>query len=109
MLKKSARRCKSFEEVYLIHGDAHSLPFRKDSFDKIFAFTVIQNLSNPIDALREFKRVAKKNSSIVVTTHKKAYSEKRFVEMIEKTYLNYQVIENKTKDHIAKCYNNTRY
>jgi demethylmenaquinone methyltransferase/2-methoxy-6-polyprenyl-1,4-benzoquinol methylase len=107
MLDKSVRRCKSYEDAYFIRGDAHNLPFRKDSFDKVFAFTVIQNLSNPIDALREFIRVAKDSSSIVVTTHKKTCTEKKFVEMIEKTYLNCQIIENKTKDHIAKCYKNT--
>jgi len=109
MIEKSVRRCKSFEKVHFIRGDAYNLPLRKDLFDKVFAFTVIQNLSNPIDALSEFKRVAKKNSSIVVTTHKKSYTEKRFVEMIEKTYLNCQVLENKTKDHITKCYKNTRH
>jgi ubiquinone/menaquinone biosynthesis C-methylase UbiE len=108
MLQKSVRRCKSYKEVNFILGDAHNLPFRKNSFDKIFAFTVIQNLSNPIDAIKEFTRVAKENSSIVITTHKKTFTEVRFVEMIEKTYLNYQIIENKTKDHIAKCYKNTK-
>jgi ubiquinone/menaquinone biosynthesis C-methylase UbiE len=109
MLEKSVRRCKSFLEVHFIRGDANNLPVRKDLFDKVFAFTVIQNLSNPIEALREFIRVAKDSSSIIVTTHKKTYTEKRFVETIEKTNLNYKIIENKTKDHIAKCSKNIRY
>ena len=40
-------------------GDAHSLPFKNDSFDVVLATEVLEHLKEPQRALNEMKRVLK--------------------------------------------------
>jgi SAM-dependent methyltransferase len=40
--------------------DAHVLPFKDDSFNIVHASHVLEHLSNPLEALREWYRVSKK-------------------------------------------------
>lgn len=40
-------------------GDIHSLPFADDSFDVVHAHQVLQHIADPVQALREMRRVAK--------------------------------------------------
>lgn len=37
--------------------DAHLLPFKNDSFQIVYASHILEHLENPIQAIREFKRV----------------------------------------------------
>ena len=40
-------------------GSAYDLPFSDDSFDVVYAHQVFQHLSQPVEALREVRRILK--------------------------------------------------
>ncbi|EAU37094.1 conserved hypothetical protein [Aspergillus terreus NIH2624] len=45
-------------------ADIHSLPFAKDTFDMVHVHQVLQHIADPVQALREMKRVAKPNGIV---------------------------------------------
>ncbi|MDQ3198674.1 MAG: methyltransferase domain-containing protein [Verrucomicrobiota bacterium] len=49
-------------------GDAHALPFRDNSFDRVFAFNVFEHLREPKTAAREILRVLKPGGALVLHT-----------------------------------------
>jgi SAM-dependent methyltransferase len=50
--------------VGVVVGDVMSLPFLDATFDAIFASALLQHLSNPLEALREARRVARPGAVI---------------------------------------------
>jgi len=64
--------CVEFEHKIFRHtdvvGDAHLLPFRDDSFDRVFAFNVFEHLRDPKIAAREIHRVLKPGGSVAIHT-----------------------------------------
>ena len=49
-------------------GDAHTLPFRDGSFDRVFSFNVFEHLRDPAGAAREILRVLKPGGAVAVHT-----------------------------------------
>jgi SAM-dependent methyltransferase len=45
-------------------GDAYELPFADDSFDIVFAASLLHHLERPVDALKEMRRVARRGVAI---------------------------------------------
>lgn len=70
-------------EVFVLQADMDHLPFKRDFFDGVFAFTVLQNMPDPAETLGELKRVAKKGGRVVVTALKKAISFDKFLDLLE--------------------------
>ncbi len=64
--------CLEFEHKIFRHtdvvGDAHSLPFRDNIFDRVFAFNVFEHLRDPKAAAREIYRVLKPGGSVAIHT-----------------------------------------
>jgi SAM-dependent methyltransferase len=64
--------CVEFEHKVFRHtdvvGDAHFLPFRDNSFDRVFAFNVFEHLRDPKIAAREIHRVLKPGGSVAIHT-----------------------------------------
>jgi uncharacterized protein YbaR (Trm112 family) len=64
--------CIEFEHQIFRHtnvvGDAHSLPFRDDVFDYVFAFNVFEHLRDPRAAAAEIFRVLKPSGSVAIHT-----------------------------------------
>ena len=64
--------CIEFEHKIFKHtdvvGDAHHLPFRDASFDRVFAFNVFEHLREPARAATEIARVLKPNGSVTIHT-----------------------------------------
>ena len=64
--------CVEFEHKIFKHtdvvGDAHQLPFRDNSFDRVFAFNVFEHLRKPERAAAEIARVLKPNGSVAIHT-----------------------------------------
>ncbi|MCS5499128.1 methyltransferase domain-containing protein [Cnuibacter physcomitrellae] len=52
-------RDQGVDTVEFVTGDAYHLPFDDDTFDVVHAHQVLQHLADPVDALREFRRVVK--------------------------------------------------
>lgn len=51
----------------LVQGFGESLPFKKDSFDKIYCLEVIEHCRDPLQILKEANRVLKINGHCVLT------------------------------------------
>jgi uncharacterized protein YbaR (Trm112 family)/predicted SAM-dependent methyltransferase len=64
--------CIEFEHKIFKHtdvvGDAHRLPFRDASFDRVFAFNVFEHLREPARAAAEIARVLKPTGLVAVHT-----------------------------------------
>jgi ubiquinone/menaquinone biosynthesis C-methylase UbiE len=61
-----AKRNKSHPNSDYARIDVTALPFSTSTFDLIFAKDLLHHLSNPLRALREFKRVLKSNGMMVI-------------------------------------------
>jgi ubiquinone/menaquinone biosynthesis C-methylase UbiE len=99
LLLAKRQRGKS-ENVFLVLADADHLPFKKDVFDFVFAFTVLQNMPRPEETLTEFKYSAKHNCRFVITGLKAAISLESLGALIETA--GFQVIALKDHD-ILRC------
>ena len=64
--------CIEFEHKIFKHtdvvGDAHQLPFRDGSFDRVFAFNVFEHLREPPRAAAEVARVLKPGGTVSIHT-----------------------------------------
>jgi ubiquinone/menaquinone biosynthesis C-methylase UbiE len=59
---------------HLVQADADFKPFRAGVFNTLFSVTLIQNMPNPLDTLREMRRVGRPRSRVIITALKKAFS-----------------------------------
>lgn len=53
--------------------DAHFLPFKDDTFDEVYSKNLFEHLRNPLNALREQKRVLRPQGKIVLITDHASY------------------------------------
>lgn len=80
-------RAHRFCNVHMVQADADHLPFKPSSFEVLFAFTVLQNMPKPSQALPEIVRVARSRAAIVVTGLKKVFSLPDLKDLLERTNL----------------------
>jgi SAM-dependent methyltransferase len=55
-------------EADLRLGDIEALPYGNDSFDAVTAFNSVQYAADPVEALREIRRVAEAGAAVAVAT-----------------------------------------
>jgi len=104
ILLHAKERAKNFRGVCLILADADNVPLKDNTFSYIFAFTLIQNMPDPVKALNEMGRVAKEDAVIVVTGLKKAFTLQGFEEFLRNAELNTVVLKNEgLKCYVAVC------
>jgi len=101
---RSNRRNRE-SSLFLVRADTDYLPFPGRVFDKVFAFTLLQNMVDPSIALHEMMRVVKDSSVIVVTGLRKSFSEERLGGILSKAGLDYVIVKaaEEAKDIIAVC------
>jgi len=104
ILLQAKKRAKNFQKVHLVCADADNVPLKGNTFSHVFAFTLIQNMPDPVEALNEIERVAKENAVIVVTGLKKAFTLQGFEEFLRNAELNTVVLKNEgLKCYVAVC------
>ena len=105
-LRRASRRPSYSHTVDLIQADADYMPFLDQTFDKVFAITLIQNMPNPEATLREIKRISKHDAVIVVTGLKKAYSLETFLGTLKKAGLEVSTVrsDEHLKGYVAVCF-----
>jgi ubiquinone/menaquinone biosynthesis C-methylase UbiE len=85
----------------LVQADADYIPFKDNYFSVVFAFTVLQNLPDPLETLKEVKRIAERDAPIVVTGLKKVFSLGALRELLQSAGL--RVVSLKDDDAL-KCH-----
>ncbi len=107
LLQEAKKRTKSTSNIGLIRADADNTPFPNHIFDRVFAITVLQNMPDPTETLREMNRVSKPEAVFVVTGLKKKFTQESFVDLLKRARLT--VLTLKTgehlKGHVAVCTN----
>ncbi|MEM2914143.1 MAG: class I SAM-dependent methyltransferase [Candidatus Bathyarchaeia archaeon] len=109
LLRLATIRSKSLHDgnnISLIRADADHMPFQREIFDKVFALTLSQNIPDFNRTLQEMMRVAKKDSTIVVTGLKKIFSKEEFIEFLNDADLEFSIIDadNQLRDYVAICH-----
>jgi demethylmenaquinone methyltransferase/2-methoxy-6-polyprenyl-1,4-benzoquinol methylase len=101
LLLQAKKRARNFPNVHLVQADADYLPFKDNYFSVIFAFTVLQNLPDPLETLKEVKRIAERDAPIVVTGLKKTFSLDAFSALMQNA--GFRVVSLKDAD-MLKCH-----
>jgi len=105
ILKEAKKRVKEYLNTAVIISDTDYMPFPNNTFDAVFAITLLQNTPKPHQTLNEMKRVTKQNATIVATGIKKAFSRKKFTQLLRETELEIKVLrlDENLKEHVAIC------
>ena len=82
-----------------IQASAQQLPIKTNSIDHISTFTIIQDLPEPTKALKEIKRVIKKNGTIILSFLNMAKDTEIILKYIKNNFKIIRKIEEK-KDYI---------
>jgi len=101
LLIRAKSRVQDYPNVHLIQADADHLPVGNNVFNVILAFTVLQNMPQPSETLREMQRAAKQGASIVVTGLKKAFTPEHFQGLLEESGLK---VISVMDDDALKCF-----
>ncbi|SEK55136.1 Methyltransferase domain-containing protein [Carnobacterium iners] len=69
MLKKAIQKTKGKETITLIEMDAQKMSFADDTFDTVVTSCVFCSVPDPVEGLKEIRRVCKPNGKIVMLEH----------------------------------------
>jgi SAM-dependent methyltransferase len=61
---RAAAAQRGVDNVEFTEGDVHALPFDDDTFDVVHAHQVLQHVTDPVQALREMKRVCRPGGTV---------------------------------------------
>ena len=100
ILLLAKERAKKLQNIHLILADTDYTPLKRNIFNYVFAFTLIQNMPNPVKTLNEIEQVASSNAFIVVSGLKKAFAKEKFEELLQTAGL--KIVSLKELD--LKCY-----
>jgi ubiquinone/menaquinone biosynthesis C-methylase UbiE len=110
IIKQAKKRMNTYTNTALIRADADYAPFPNETFDIIFAITLLQNTPKQSQTIKEMKRVTKQNATMVVTGLKKAFSRKEFIRLLRDAELEIKALrlDEKLKDHVSICVKSQR-
>jgi ubiquinone/menaquinone biosynthesis C-methylase UbiE len=101
---KIARSKIKLENVAFVIGDIENMPFKNDTFNTVFMFTVINNTPKPLQALSEAWRILKGGGYLVVSFLKKTFTEDEAEMLLNAS--RFEVINHsceKTNDYVYIC------
>jgi ubiquinone/menaquinone biosynthesis C-methylase UbiE len=101
LLQLAKERAKKYPNVSIVQADADHLPFKQEVVSHVFAFTLLQNMPNPAETLKQFKVVAKREGVIVVTGLKAAIPMEAFGGFLEAADLQVASLSNNEE---LRCY-----
>lgn len=87
------------EKAFFIIADACSLPFKDDSFDIVISITVLQDIKEPLKALKEMKRVCKER--ILLSVLKRNWNREKLYKCILSCGLSVEKMINEERDLIC--------
>lgn len=101
LLRLANERARSLGNVNVVQADADHLPFKDDVFDEVFTFTVLQNMPNPSETLKELRRIAREGAAVTVTGLKKTFSVEGLKKLLVGAGFRFVSVKNDDK---LKCY-----
>jgi len=106
-LREAKKRTKNLSNTELIRADADNTPFPDHIFDRVFAITLLQNMSNPMKTISEMKRIGKPQAIFAITGLKKKFTQESFVNLLKTARLKVSTLktDQQLKGHIAICTN----
>lgn len=69
MLEKARKRTKGMSNITLLEMDIQNLEFPADSFDTVVATCVFCSVPNPVQGLKELRRVCKPDGKLIFLEH----------------------------------------
>mgnify|MGYP001559979596 CR=1 FL=1 len=84
--EKMLELAKKRGEIVKVCDLNEKLPYADNQFATILSFTVLQNVENVNNFLKEAKRILKPNGIFILTTLKKTTEEKKLIKLIEKYF-----------------------
>mgnify|MGYP001493710459 CR=1 FL=1 len=69
MLEKARARVKNKKNIHLIEMDAQNMDFEDNSFDTVLTSCVFCSVPDPVEGLKEIRRVCKNNGKIIMLEH----------------------------------------
>lgn len=105
ILKKARSKFSKPLNLLFIRADADFTPFPDETFDKVFAITLLQNMPNPQLTLKEIFRVTKKGSLTVVTGLKKKFKRGTFEDLLREAGFEILFLEtdNDLRGYVTVC------
>ncbi len=101
LLQQARARAKKLGNVNVVQADGDHMPFKSGLFDKVFAFTMLQNMPKPSETLAELHRIAREGATVTVTGLKKTFCVENLRELICGSGLRLVSVKN---DETLKCY-----
>ena len=107
LLSSAASSLEGEANSFLVQADSDFKPFRAGAFHTLFSVTLIQNMPDPLETLREMRRVGRPGSRVVVTALKKAFSLDDFTRILSESGLSEVEIlkDERTRDWMALAKN----
>ena len=103
MLQLARTRAGVASNVCLVCADADNLPFESETFDEVVSFTMLGNMPNIDETIREIARVARNGAQILLSFIKKNITTAEVLASLEAACVNVRefVDEESLKDWIA--------
>jgi ubiquinone/menaquinone biosynthesis C-methylase UbiE len=101
LLVLAKKRVSNLSNVSLIMADADNLPFKKEVFKYTFVFTVLQNMPNPANTLKQLQLSSTSDGNFIVTALKAAASLEKFGSILNRAGLR---IVSLIDDETLQCY-----
>lgn len=90
MLREARKSSASWQ---LVQADADKLPFPDGSFDTVVSFTLLQNMPDPEDTIKEMARVVDRGGKVIVTVLGKKHKAEDVENWMTAVNLNPQRVE----------------
>ena len=105
ILGQARKRAKQFLNVAVLRADADFLPFPDNTFDVVFAITLLQNMPDPLRGLYEIRRVAQSKAAVVATGLKKEFYREEFTQLLKRAKLKVSVVkaDEQLRGYVAIC------
>ncbi len=106
LLKHARKKASPFPNTTLILADADILPFPSQTFDAVFAVTLLQNMPHPNTTLTEINRVTKTRASIIVTGLRKRFTQEEFARELQQANLEVETLnlDEGNREYVCMCH-----
>ena len=81
---------QKYPEIDFVVADSDKLPFRDNTFSKIFSVTHLQNLPEPKKSVKEMFRVARNKAKLAISILRKTWSLEKLEEVVSQSKLDIQ-------------------